>query len=329
VHVKKKKIIIILGIAAISTLVVLRVGHYIIYKTKDHYVTEQYILDKDFSDNQNKPDSTCRTYLPDGKVSFETLSFFRFLERRFAVQSVKHLKDHFNAVETYLFSHCNESEAQRLFEIYKKYLQCQIELETSPLYRAKTVDAKLLLALLYEIQNFRREKLGKETADALFGREVKEREYLLRRAMIIDDNTLYGKDKEDRLHKLKHDMWNDEAISIGEDNNPYNRYQLKLRLYQKDLSELDEKHRKLKIEEFREDFFSQDEIERLREVDQRLAKEKEKMEHYRTAERKIVNSKNLTQEEKDKKIKELQDEVFGEEAEAFRRREIIYSGTEN
>ena len=320
---------IILSIASILALAVLRVGHYIIYKTEEHVAAEQYIFDKDFPDNQNKPDSTCRTYLPDGKVSSETLNFFRFLERRFTVQSVKHLDDHFNAVETYLFSHCNESDAQRLFEIYKKHLQCQIELGTNPHYRAKTVDAKLLLALLYKIQNFRREKLGKETADALFGREVKEREYLLRRAIIIDDNTLYGKDKEGRLQKLKHDMWNDEAISIGEDNNTYNRYQLKLRLYQKDLSELDEERRKLTLERFRKEFFSQDEIERLHKVDQRLAKEKEKMERYRAAEQKILNTINMTQEEKNKRIRALQDEIFGEEAEAFRRREIIYGGTEN
>jgi len=322
----KKKLIILLGIAAILALVVLRIGHYIIYKTEGHYVTEHYIFDKDFPGNQNKPDSSSRTYLLDGKVSAETLNFFRFLERRFAVQSVKHLDDHFNAVEAYLFSHCNESEAQRLFEIYKKYLQCQIELGKNPHYQAKTVDAKLLLALLYEIQNFRREKLGKETADALFGREVKEREYLLRRSIIIDDTTLYGKDKEGRLQKLKHDMWNNEAISIGEDNNPYNRYQLKLQLYQKDLSELDEERRKLKTEEFRKEFFSKEAIEKLSEVDQRLAKEKEKMERYRAAEQEIVKAKNMTQEEKDKKIKALQNDIFGDEAEAFRRREIIYGG---
>jgi hypothetical protein len=37
----------------------------------------------------------------------------------------------------------------------------------------------------------------------------------------------------------------------------------------------------------------------------------------------ILDSKDLTQEEKDKSIKALQYEFFGKEAEAFRRREAI------
>ncbi len=41
-----------------------------------------------------------------------------------------------------------------------------------------------MLSMLYKVQNYRREKLGKETADALFGSEVKENEYLIRRAII-------------------------------------------------------------------------------------------------------------------------------------------------
>ena len=124
--------------------------------------------------------------------------------------------------------------------------------------RARLQIPSHLLSLLYTIQNFRREKLGKETADALFGREVKESEYLLRKAIIIGDNTLYGKEKENRLQKLKGDMWDGEVISMVEDSNPYNRYQLKMQLYQKDLSELGEKERKLKVEEFRKEFFSKE-----------------------------------------------------------------------
>lgn len=112
-------------------------------------------------------------------------------------------------------------------------------------------------------------------------------------------------------------------ISIGEDSNPYNRYQLKLLLYQKDLSEMGEKARALKIQEFRKECFSKEQIKRLSEVDDRIAKEKQNMERYRAAEQKILDLKDMPQEEKNKRIKSLQDKFFGKEAEAFRRREAM------
>ena len=48
----------------------------------------------------------------------------------------------------------------------------------------------------------------------------------------------------------------------------------------------------------------------------------------RRAEQRILDSKGPTQAQKDKTIKALQDQFFGEEAEAFRRREAIRKGSE-
>ncbi len=67
---------------------------------------------------------------------------------------------------------------------------------------------------------------------------------------------------------------------------------------------------------------------KLRETDDQIAREKEKLERYRAAEKRILNVKNITQQEKEKKIRLLQDEFFGKEAEAFRRREAIRKGAE-
>ena len=324
----KKNIITILGIAAVSALVVFRLVNYLNYKIAEHYVEKNYIFDKGFPGNPQKPSTSNNTLLSDGTATEKTLELFRFLQQRFAVKSINELTEHFNKVRAYLNARFNKSDASRLFEIYKKYMECVIELENNPKYRAKTLDPKALLVLLYKGQNFRRDRLGKETADRLFGMDVKEREYLLRRSLIIGDNSLYGKDKESLLQRLKYDMWDDEVISMGEDTNPYNRYQLKLILYQKDLSEMSKENRQIKTEEFRKEFFSKEQIKRLREVDDQIAKDKEKMERYRAAERKILDSRNITKEEKDKRIKALQDKFFGKEAEAFRRREIIYKGDE-
>jgi lipase chaperone LimK len=309
-------------------LVIFITIHILTDKIEERYTEKHYIFDKDFRSNQKKTGSSTSKYFSDGMVTAETLNFFRIIERRFAVQSIKQLNEHFNEVGKYLHYQFKEYEAQRLFESYKKYLKCEIEIGSNQKYRAKIPDPKLILALLYKIQNVRRDRLGKETADALFGSEVKEREYLLRRAITIGDSTLYGKEKENRLQNLKRDMWDGEDVSIGEADNPYNRFQLKMLLYQKDLAELSMEERTKKTEEFRKHFFSKEQIKKLREVDDQIAKEKANMERYRAAEKRILDSKDMTQEEKDERIKALQEKFFGKDAEAFRRREIIYKGAE-
>ena len=328
---KKKRFFLILVIAAISAfaaLVAFRLINYLNYEVAKHYVENYYIFDKNFPGNPQKPSASSNTLLSDGTATGKTLELFRFLQQRFAVKSINELEEHFNKVRQYLDGRLSASDASRLFEMYKKYMECVIEIANNPKYGVKTPDPKLILILLYKGHNFRRDRLGKENADALFGMDVKEREYLLRRSLIIGDNTLYGKEKENRLQELKSDMWSDAVISIGEDNVPYNRYQLKIQLYRKDLAEWGERERKLKIEEFRKEFFSKEQIKRLREVDDQIAKEKTNIERYRASEKNISNLKNMTQEEKDKKIKTLQDEFFGGEADAFRRREAMRKGAE-
>lgn len=328
---KKKKILIIIVITAALVFVVFCLIGYLNHrheKAQEAYLEKNYIFDKKFRTDKGNIDSSGNKYFPQGIVTAETLNLFRSLEQKFVEKSINDLRKHFNNVRQYLQSQFKEAEAQRLFEIYQKYLECQIKISNDSKYEVKTPDPKYLLSLLYTVQNFRREKLGKQTADALFGSEVKEREYFLRRSIIIGDNTLYGKEKENSLQKLKSDMWGDEAISMVEDTNRYNRYQLKMQLYQKDFSELSEKEREIRIEEFRKEFFSKDQIKRLHEVDDQIAREKQNMERYRAAEQKILDLKDMPQEEKNKRIKSLQDKFFGKEAEAFRRREAMRKALE-
>jgi lipase chaperone LimK len=324
-----KKIVIILAITAASVFIVFLLINYLNRfhdKAQEAYLENHYIFDKNFRTEKTKTTSSKNRYLFRGMVTAETINLFRFLEQKFAEKSLNELNEHFNKVHQYLYAQFKEADAQKLFEIYQKYLECQIEITNSRKYRLTSANPKHMLSLLYVAHNFRRDKLGKENADALFGREVKESEYSLRRAIIVGNTTLYGKEKERRLQKLKSDMWDGEVISIGEGGNSYNRYQLTLQLYLRDLSELSEKERRLKIEEFRKEFFSSEQIKRLHEVDDQIAKEKLNMERYRAAEKEILDAKDMTREEKDERIKALQDKFFGKDADAFRRREAIYGG---
>jgi hypothetical protein len=95
-------------------------------------------------------------------------------------------------------------------------------------------------------------------------------------------------------------------------------------LYQKDLSkERPEAERAATLEQFRREIFTPEQLQGMEEVDRSLAEEKKNEEQYFAQEKEIMNDQSLDQEGKESKIRELQDATFGEEADAFRRAQIM------
>jgi len=161
-------------------------------------------------------------------------------------------------------------------------------------------------------------------ADAMWGAEVKANEYTIRKNSIKWDPALYGAEKEKRINALKEDMWGADAGLIDEppkeDPERYSRYQEKQALYQKDLEELPAAGRMEKLKEFRKDYFSPDQIARLEQVDEELEKEKKREADYYAREEIIRNDPGIDDDKKAEALRELQDKIFGDEADAFRRR---------
>ncbi len=259
--------------------------------------------------------------------SYTTLKYFKHLEHLFKKSTS--LGEHFDEVKKYLFSEFSEEEARTLFETYKNYLQCEMDLteEFRNLTSAKSTEEAI--ETLKQIQEFRRDRLGVELADKLFGSDVKAKEYAFRRADIVGDKSLYGDAKEDMLKQLNDDMWGEDADAIEEHPNDYNRYKEKLLIYKKDMDEIDsDELRQKKIKEFRNEFFTPEVVERLDKVDQQIVAEKQNKADYREKEKKILENTGFTDETKNKKIEALQNEMFGDEADAFRRRENMRIGLE-
>jgi lipase chaperone LimK len=258
--------------------------------------------------------------------SHTTFKYFKHLEHMFRKSAS--IDEHLELVKKHLFSEFPESEAQQLFDTYKKYLECEIALleEYRNLSNVKSMNEAI--EMLKKIQEFRRSRLGKDLADKLFGADVKAKEYAFRRADIVGNNALYGKEKEDLLKKLNEDMWGDEsnAVEKFEPDTPiaWQRFNEKQAIYQKDLDELaSEDAKEARIKEYRTDFFSPDVVKRLEEVDQQIAVEEQTEIAYRDKEKAIIEDKAMPEDEKNQKIKTLQDQMFGEEADAFRRRETM------
>lgn len=284
--------------------------------------------DSDAIKSPNQDGVDLRALFSEGLInSYTTLKFFKHLEHKFRASAT--LGEHFDSVEQYLFSEFSEKEARKLFDTYKEYLQCEMDLVEMYKNFADVQSPAEAIEMLKQIQEFRRDRLGKELADKLFGTDVKAKEYAFRRAAIVRDEALYGKEKEKQLAELNDAMWGEESAMVDAHRNDYNRYQETLQIYEKDLKTAESgKMRKAKLRELREKHFSPEVVAKFEDIDQQMAEDEKREENYRKQVEAIRSNAELTEKEKKTKIQDLRDEVFGEEAEAFRRREAIRKGRE-
>lgn len=334
----KKKAAIVIGILIIFAVVLS-----IVYRMHDRRIsgnaaTEPYIIGKQrnislkdveslFEKTDFRKDPRARASLEENPVnSLYTLKLLMSLDEQF-LDSMG-TKDRLDSVRQYLLTVLPQKQAMQIFGLYKTYLSYEMGLENKKKTWGVASTPEEALDQLEKLQEYRRSIFGREVADTLFAGSVKVAEYQLRRNAIISDREAYGAEKENQLKTLNADLWGeDEAREIEASILPYNRYQEKLILYQRDLSEIASAEKKQdRIRLFREEIFSPQDIRKLEDVDRLMAEERGKEENYAEAEAIIRNNEQLTDEEKKEKIKTLQDETFGNEAEAFRRRQAIREG---
>jgi lipase chaperone LimK len=319
----KKKIAAIAGIALLLIIIISLVvrkksgDDYIIDKSYNIKLKDIETFYKNIDFNQD----SIKEYFSNSVVNQYTLKFFMSLDERF--KDAKDLEDHLEKTRQYLYSVMSTDEADKLLAVYSTYLKYQKTLHEKSKEWGMPKNPEETIKLLHNLQEYRREVFGRETADILFGASLKAQEYPIRRGAIVGNRDLYGADKEKKLKELDRDMWGNEANSVEAYAKPYTRYQEKMQIYSKDMSELGADEKQAKIKKFREDIFTPEEVARLDGVDQAIAEGKQKEDNYRSMESRIMSDPNLDKEEKEQKVRDLQDQTFGEDADAFRRRQIV------
>ena len=323
-----KKKIIILGVVALAVIII---GYALYSKhSKDVPVniigSEQKIKLQDIKMFfKGFPAQTInedpRKYFSEEIINVYTVRFFKFIETQIEFTN---REQHLKAVKAYLNTVLDPQRADEMFVLYEKFLDYDISLQEKTKSWGQPKTAEELLKYLQVIQDYRREVFGAEIADAMWGAEVKFNEYIIRKNSIKLDQNMYGAEKEKKIAALKEDMWGTKAASIEDppqtDPEKFSSYQEKQAIYQKDLQELPEDQRMEKIKEFRKDYFSSEQIARLEQVDKELASDKKKESDYYAQEKEIINNPAIADDKKAELIRELQNDTFGEEAEAFRRR---------
>jgi len=295
-----------------------KTDHDFVFDTSSHIKLkdiETYFQYVDFN-KENAKD-----YFKDDVVNGYTIKFFMFLDSHF--KEFNNEKDLFDNVYRYLHASLSAATADQLFDLYKKFVHYQRTLDEKFRNWGMPKTTEEAVAFLHQLQDYRREIFGREIADILFGASVKAEEYPLRRGAILADTSMYGAEKEKKLKQLNEEMWGDEADRVDAYAEPFIQYKEKLAMYAKDLSDMSEEGKKAKIRMIREEIFTPEQVQSLEEVDEMIA-QKEKMDQaYKTKESEIMNDASLENTEKENRIRELQDQMYGKEADALRRRLAI------
>ena len=268
-----------------------------------------------------------KDYFKKDTINSYTLKYFLFLDDKF--KDSRNPEELLQSVRDYLDEVMPQDEADKLFAVYKTYVYYQRDVHDKTTTWGRPSTPEEAIDYLHKLQDYRRKVFGDDNADALFGPSVMLREYPIRRGMIIGNQELYGAEKEKKLNDLKKDMWGNEADTIDNDTEPLDRYNEKLKIYQKDMAEMtSDEERQAKIRQFREELFTPEQLRRLDDVDRSAADEKKNEEDYFAQENEIKNNNNLDAGGKAQKIRDLQDQMFGSEAEAFRRRQVVKDALE-
>ncbi|ABW66169.1 lipase secretion chaperone [Desulfosudis oleivorans] len=258
-----------------------------------------------------------------------TLHYFTWLGHEFRRATSR--EDHLAQVKDRIFSQFPAEEAGRLYATYQRYLDCEMAVADLAARFGPITTTESGLELLREVQEFRRDFLGTELADRLFGEQVKEKEYSLRRAAIVSDPDLYAEEKQAAMDRLTQEMWGEAAgteISL-QPPTAYARYQDALAIYQKDLDEIaEEDDRRAAIEDIRNRYLPPDAVERINAMEQQQAEEQQAEEAYFAAEKGIAEDTTLSEDQKAEQIESLRQEMLGDQAGAMKRRQAIENARE-
>jgi Proteobacterial lipase chaperone protein. len=329
----KKKIFVLAGILLVVIVIIALVIHYVAKpkKSEDGFVFDKgsNIKLKDIETYYKVIDfnkENAKDYFKDEIVNAYTIKFFMFLTDSF--KEFDNEKDLLENIHKYLYSVMPADMADKLFALYKKFLSYQLGLgeKTRDWGMPKTTEDAV--DFLHKIQDYRREFFGRDVADVLFGASVKAEEYPMRRSAILGDKNIYGAEKEKKLKQLNEDMWGEEADKVDAYAEPYIRYKEKLAMFEKDFSEMNEDEKQVQIRAIREEIFTKNQVKRLEDVDKVIADDKKKEDDYNASESEIMSDPSLDKVGKEKRVQELQNQMFGEDADAFRRRLTIQRASE-
>jgi lipase chaperone LimK len=237
----------------------------------------------------------------------------------FKFRNVKGKEDFLEMIRIQLSNDFPPETAAKLMKIYEAYLDCEIKLQERLITYDEPKNEEDMLFIANDMFAFRVEQLGEELAERLYGQEHKITKYKILNKKIYEDDSLYGAEKEMQLRLLAAEVFGDKADENVYDKTGESLFREKLSLYKKDFEEMDEQGKKEKIREFRLEYLSPEVVESIEAAESVTAANEQKDIDYGAKEKVILDDPELNEDEKQEKIRSIQDEMYGDRADEIRR----------
>ncbi len=217
------------------------------------YIVDQQnqIPFKDTHLNEQRPDTDAglSESMAIGTVNRDSVDYFRFLQTHFNEGSS--LQENTALIHQHLLTTLPKDKGEELFALYQKFVDFEFSVGEKTKGWKMPESANETLELIKKMQQLQQQHFGVETADLLFGGELKTMEYTARRSGILNDQTTSGAAKEALLNKLAVDMFGTDANKLDAQKNPYNLFEEKLLIYKNDLDKLGPTEKEKMINELR------------------------------------------------------------------------------
>ncbi len=324
------KRILVIVVVIIGFAVIVNILSDIISDDNDVYISDnygninyndvrEYLAKVDFSSVKSSD------LFRSGTVNKYTLKFFKYLQGKFKDME---FNEHIEAVRQYLHTLMDSREADEMLGLYKKFIDYEKQVAAELNNAGELKSSGDLLQVLKKMKSLQYQIFGKENAEIIFGTMMKAQEYPIRRGGVVNDNGLYASEKQKLLQKLNTDMWGDEGSNVENSRKPYTAYTETLSIYSKDMSEMSDKQKQEKLTEIRKSIFPPDVVLRLEAVDSRIETEKERDAQYQKDYNEIMQRNDISENEKNIEIRNLQNKIYGEDAESIRRMDNITKSSE-
>lgn len=255
-------------------------------------------------------------------INDDTLNTFKFLQHKF--RKSLNLDDHLNKIREYLFSAYDSDYAETVFETYKVWLECEMLVTVEFSALSSTRSPQEISDKLKAIHEFRKNNMGEKLAGILYGAELDKKLYNLNLSSIVNNNELYGLEKETLIEELE--LAHPDTYTYS--NVPYDNYQQKLKLYDRDLNEVSSiSEREELIKRIREATLPPETVKKLESIDDGVRQNQEKEELYTDRRNMILEDATLSPNDKEDRLNRLRSEVFGTKgAQAKARMENLEKG---
>ncbi len=223
------------------------------------------------------------------------------------------------SILAYIEKHYSSPEKEKMLSLFKKYFQYEAEMRETDLGGARNNFNDR-----YDIiKKKRREILGKEDAELMFGMEEAQVDFAaLGQRQINASKNLSGDERVKQYDALKKQTYGQYYDAIVKREDKFQNYSIEMSLREQDLAKLSDADRAQRVAALQEQYFGKDAAAAIAKAQAESAAEQKKLDDYEAKQKDfLAQNASLPEAEKQEKLKALRVQMLGEEeAAAYERR---------